>query len=99
MLGEIDPVAFTIAIGYLIFTIFLSYKLKRPDFVGLAISIARSGIRYPCRFLKDVYGVSLSEMEKRCVREITECNGTCEECLEKGDDSSSKSLEKDHALI
>jgi len=99
MLEEVDPVVFTIAIGYLIFTIFLSYKLKRPDFVGLAISIARSGIRYPCRFLKDVYGVNLSEMEKRCVKEITECNGICEECLERGDNPSSKGLEKDPALI
>uniref|UniRef100_A0A7J2TJL5 Uncharacterized protein n=1 Tax=Archaeoglobus fulgidus TaxID=2234 RepID=A0A7J2TJL5_ARCFL len=80
--GEFDPVVFTIAIGYLILTIFLSYKLQRPDFVSLAISIARSGIRFPCRFIKDVYGICLSKTERICVKEITECEGCCEDCLE-----------------
>ncbi|MEM4747069.1 MAG: hypothetical protein QXW74_00905 [Archaeoglobaceae archaeon] len=72
-----------ITILYLILVFLISRIPQNSDLgISLAISAAKTGVRFPCRFVKNFYGYHLSEFERKCIKEITKCEGDCEECLE-----------------
>ncbi|MDW7990238.1 MAG: hypothetical protein RMH75_06210 [Archaeoglobaceae archaeon] len=77
-----DLIVFAIVVTYFVANMIVAHKTRNYDRVTLAISIAKAGVRFPCRFVKTVYGFSLNEKERKCVKEITSCERECEECMD-----------------
>lgn len=77
-----ELVALTIAIAVLAISFLLQLMTKeRETMVFLAIQLAKNGVRYPCRFIKEFYGYTLSEYQRICVREIVACELECVDCI------------------
>ncbi len=77
-----EPIALAIVIIFLATSFLIQIMTKDREYaVFLAIQLAKNGFRFPCRFIRDFYGYVLNEHQRRCVREIIECELDCVDCL------------------
>ncbi|MEM0203027.1 MAG: hypothetical protein QXO16_05285 [Archaeoglobaceae archaeon] len=77
-----ELVALLIVVAVLALSFLLQIMTKEKEaMVFLAIQLAKNGIRFPCRFIREFYGYTLSERQRICVREIVACELECVDCL------------------
>lgn len=77
-----EPLALAIVIAFLAISFLLQSMTKeKEEMIFTAIQLAKNGVRFPCRFIREFYGYVLDEHQRNCVREIIECELDCIDCL------------------
>lgn len=77
-----EPLALAIVIAFLAISFLIQTMTReKEEMTFTAIQLAKNGVRFPCRFIRDFYGYVLNEHQRRCVREIIECELDCVDCL------------------
>uniref|UniRef100_A0A7J3M1Z2 Uncharacterized protein n=1 Tax=Archaeoglobus fulgidus TaxID=2234 RepID=A0A7J3M1Z2_ARCFL len=77
-----ELVAFVIVAAFLILSFIIQNMTQEKEIAAfMAIQLAKNGYRFPCRFVKEFYGYTLSDYQRARVREIVTCEVDCVDCL------------------